>query len=79
MMEFIIQENLDNPSEQEKYFAELIDGEAKIYRISLEDSSRDLIAVQPWYPRGDGTRVAWTDLNQVVNWYQQITTGEQNA
>jgi len=78
-MEFIIEENLDNPSEQEKYFATLEDGEAKIYRISLEDSSHTLLMVQPWYPATNGTRVPWDDLNQVVNWYQEITTGEQNA
>ena len=39
-MEFIIEENLDNPSEQEKYFAELVDGEAKIYHLRLHGWNR---------------------------------------
>ena len=73
-MQFFIYNDADETEElADEFWAELVDGEARIHRV--EGANRTLTDVQPWYPAGDGTREDWTDLDQVIAWYKAMRTG----
>jgi hypothetical protein len=53
----------------ENFHATLTDGVAEIFAVDSENNHTSVV-LQPWKTQGDGSRIAWTDLNEVVAWYQ---------
>jgi len=53
----------------ENFHATLTDGVAEIFAVDSENNHTSVV-LQPWKTQGDGSRADWTDLNEVVAWYQ---------
>ena len=72
-MQFFIYNDADETEElADEFWAELVDGEARIHRV--DGANRTLTDVQPWYPAERYSR-RLTDLDQVITWYKAMRTG----
>lgn len=65
----IITEDGNTTVETTNYVAELVDLQANVYRVEGEEKIK--VAEQPWNPKGDGTRAAWTSEEEVVAWFKE--------
>ena len=59
-----------NPMETiQNFYATLTEGTAEIFKVDSENTHTSVV-LQPWKTENDGSRANWTDLNEVVAWYQ---------
>lgn len=74
-MNFTIERTVTNENNEsitivEHYIANLNDGVAEV--SSCDDQGANLvpICVQPWNPKGDGTRAQWATVEEVIDWFK---------
>jgi hypothetical protein len=51
------------------YNATLENGIAQIFLVT--ETEKTAIRTQPWKPNGDGSRIDWTSVEEVVEWFKE--------
>jgi len=52
------------------FIATLNGGVAEISSCDDKGANIVLVCVQPWNPKGDGTRAEWATVEEVVDWFK---------
>lgn len=52
------------------YIATLTSGVAEVSTCDENGENVVLICVQPWNPKGDGTRADWASVEEVIEWFK---------